>query len=77
LLLLGMLFLAAICVPICVIVNVVGYHQATAECRHWSQAIGRPSKEVRYTWWSYDCLTPNPAVPGTWIPTDQVWVVNH
>lgn len=52
------------------------YHFAVQGCRHWSESVNRPAHEVRYTWGTWDCLTPNPAVPGTYIPSSKLFLVN-
>ena len=59
-----------------VISTVVNYHFAVQNCRHWSEAIGRPAHEVRYSFGAWDCLTPNPARPGTYIPNSRLFLVN-
>lgn len=75
---LGVMALIGALVTVGIVVTTnANYHFAVQGCRHWSEAIGRPSKEVRYTWGTWDCLTPNPAKPGTWIPTSKLFLVNR
>lgn len=65
------LVLAAVIGSLVVGTNQWSKHVASYECRHWGEANGRPVKFVTYTFWSWDCLTPNHNAPGTWISTDN------
>lgn len=47
------------------------------DCRHWAEAYNRPVKFVDYDYWGWNCLTPNPAKPGTWISTSNLYLVNR
>lgn len=51
--------------------------QSHEACNHYATANGRPTKFVTYTFWSWDCLTPNAKAPGTWISNSNPTLVGQ
>jgi hypothetical protein len=64
----GIVLIASVILP----VNAIARHMSAEDCSNWSTANGRPTKFVSYTWWDYDCVTPDGH--GHWIPTGQIYV---
>lgn len=50
----------------------LGRHYGRVNCQRYAQNTQRQVRFVNYTFWSWDCLTPNPSQPGTWIPIGQL-----
>lgn len=65
----GLVVIVTLCV---VIGTLVGVHYGRHNCSRYQAFTGRAAKFVRYSYWSWDCLTPNPSQPGTWIPINQL-----
>jgi hypothetical protein len=53
-------------------INQAGRDLEVESCRNWGLTNSRPTKFVSYSWWSYNCATPDGK--GHWIPVDQVIV---
>jgi hypothetical protein len=47
----------------------VDHHYKQSTCPERGEVMGRPTKFVDYTFWSYDCLAQ--ADDGTWLSVDK------
>jgi hypothetical protein len=74
---LGVIAVMALGFLLVVLFNNIDKHMSVESCRHWAQANGRPTKIASYTYWSWDCLTPDADKPGTWISTSNPTLVGH
>jgi hypothetical protein len=58
------------------VIRQIDRHMTVQSCKHWATTHGRPTKFAQYNWWDWECLTPNPSIPGEWIGTGQLRGVN-
>jgi hypothetical protein len=52
-------------------VNAIQRQQTVASCRAWGEQNNRPTRFASYTWWTYECITPDGH--GRWVPTTQIF----
>lgn len=66
----GLCFIGALGFALVLLVNPLQYRSDKINCYKFAQNSGRTVKFVKYSTWSWDCLTPT--ANGHWIPTSQL-----